>query len=175
MRFTVGAVRSSGITSFWVVAAVAQRQPAGRPLAFLRTPFDACADGVDDRGVLELGEHAEHLQHHPAGRGAGVERLGRGAQHDAEPVELLGQLGELAHLSRKTVDTVDEQQIDLPRARELQRLRQPGPLELRAGRAIFLVGNDPPILLCRAERFEPFVLRVQRGGLVLFVGRDAGV
>jgi hypothetical protein len=34
--------------------------------------------------VFELGEHAEHLQHHPSRRGAGVERLGRRLQDDVE-------------------------------------------------------------------------------------------
>jgi hypothetical protein len=38
---------------------------------------DAGGDAVNDRGVLELGKHAKHLQHHPAGRRAGVEWLGR--------------------------------------------------------------------------------------------------
>jgi len=33
-------------------------------------------DPLDDRGPLELGEHREHLQHHLAGGGGGIERLG---------------------------------------------------------------------------------------------------
>jgi hypothetical protein len=81
------------------VAAVAERKPSGCPPPFFRAAFDAGGDAVDDGGVFELCEHAEHLQHHPPGGGAGVERLGRRAQHDAEPVEFFGELGELAHLA----------------------------------------------------------------------------
>jgi hypothetical protein len=56
---------------------VAERRSAGVPAAFLGAALDPGGDAVDDRGVLELGEHGQHLQHHPAGRGAGVERLRR--------------------------------------------------------------------------------------------------
>jgi hypothetical protein len=76
--------------------------------------------------VLELGEHAEHLQHHPTRWRAGVERLGRRLQHDADPVELLGQPGQLAHLAAETVDAVHEQQVEAPLARESERLLRPG-------------------------------------------------
>jgi len=58
--------------------------------------------------VLKLGEHSEHLQHHPSRRRAGVEWLGGGAQDHAEVVEFLGDPGELAHLAREAVDAVDE-------------------------------------------------------------------
>jgi hypothetical protein len=43
----------------------------------LGATLDASGDAIDDRGVLELGEHREHLQHHAPGGGAGVKRLGR--------------------------------------------------------------------------------------------------
>jgi hypothetical protein len=131
--------------------------------ALTRSTIVACSNS---------GEDAEHLQHHPSRRRAGVEGLGCRAQHDADPVELLRQLGELAHFAREAVDAVDEQQIDLPRARQFDRSREPGPVELRASRAILLMGNDPPLVLRVAEGLEPFALRVQRGGLVLLVGRD---
>ncbi|HTZ65518.1 MAG TPA: hypothetical protein VMB51_15545 [Solirubrobacteraceae bacterium] len=58
--------------------------------------------------MLKLGEHSEHLQHHPSRRRAGVEWLGGGAQDHAEVVEFLGDPGELAHLAREAVDAVDE-------------------------------------------------------------------
>jgi hypothetical protein len=49
--------------------------------------------------VLELGEHGQHLQHHPPGRGIGVEGLGRRAQRYSVGVEFLGELRELSHLA----------------------------------------------------------------------------
>ena len=158
-----------------VVAAVAEGESAVCPAPLLGAPFDAGGDAVDDRGVLELGEHGEHLQHHPARGRAGVERLGRRAQRHPDPIQLLGELRELAHLPRQPVDAVDEQQIDRAGARELERGLQAGPLELGAGRAVLLVGDDPPALLRGTERLQPLPLRVQRGRLVLLVGRDPGV
>jgi len=125
--------------------------------------------------VFELGEHGQHLQHHPPRRRAGVKGLGRRAQHDVERVEVLGELGELAHLPAESVDAVDEQHVDLAGAGEVEGCLQAGAVELGAGRLVLLVGDDPPALLRHAERLEPFVLRVQRGRLVLFVGGDAGV
>jgi hypothetical protein len=120
--------------------------------------------------VLELGEHGQHLQHHPPGCGAGVERLGRRAQRDPVGVELLGQLRQLAHLAREPVDAVDEQQVDRFVAGEIERGMQAGAVELGAGRSVLLVSDNPPALLRLAERFEALALAVQRGGLVLLVG-----
>ena len=93
---------------------------AAEPAALLRPTLDPGTDAVDDGSVLELGEHGQHLQHHPPGGGAGVERLGRRAQHDAVGVEFLGQLGELAHLAAQAVDPVDEQQVGRVGAGEVE-------------------------------------------------------
>ncbi|HTS73675.1 MAG TPA: hypothetical protein VMG74_08185 [Gaiellaceae bacterium] len=120
--------------------------------------------------MLELGEHRQHLQHHPTRRRAGVERLRRRAQHDVERVEFFGELGELPDFPREPVDAVDEQHVDLVRAGEVECGLQAGSVELGAGRLVLLVGDDPPALLRRTERLQPFALRVQRGRLVLFVG-----
>lgn len=81
--------------------------------------------------MLELGEHR---QHHPPGRGAGVDGLGCRAQHDAELVELFGQCGELAYLAAEAIDAVDQQQLYLALAGEIESGLQAGPVELRAGR-----------------------------------------
>lgn len=78
---------------------VAEGRSAAEPASLFCASFDAGADPVDDRGVFELGEHTEHLQHHPPRGRAGVERLGRRAQHHVVGVEFLGELGELAHLA----------------------------------------------------------------------------
>jgi hypothetical protein len=111
--------------------------------------------------VLELGEHGQHLQHHPPGRRAGVERLRRRTQCDLVRVELLSQLGELTDLAGEPVDAVDEQQIDAALAGEIERRLQARPVELGAGRPVLMVGDDPPALLRRAERLQPLALRMQ--------------
>jgi hypothetical protein len=97
---------------------------------------------------------ARHLQHHPPGCGAGVEWLRRRAQHNLVGVEFLGELGELAHLARQPVDAVDEQQVDPAVACEIECCLEAGPLELDACRTVFVVGDDPPALLRRAERLK---------------------
>ncbi|MDA8367216.1 MAG: hypothetical protein M0Z62_09710 [Actinomycetota bacterium] len=49
---------------------------------------------VDDGRPLELGEHSEHLDHHPPRGGRRVERLGGRAECDADRVEVFQELGE---------------------------------------------------------------------------------
>jgi hypothetical protein len=96
--------------------------------------------------VFELGEDAEHLQHHPPRRRVGVERLGRRLEHDVERVEFFGELSELANLAREPVDPVAEQQVDSSFARVRECALQTGPVELGSGRLVLLVGDDPPLL-----------------------------
>ncbi|HET7572666.1 MAG TPA: hypothetical protein VFJ77_08355 [Gaiellaceae bacterium] len=103
------------------VAAVAEGDPPRGPAALLRTALDAGGDPVDDRRVLELREHRQHLQHHPPRRRAGVKGFGGGAECDAGPVELLRQLRQLPDLPAEPVDAVDEQQIYLALPGKLQR------------------------------------------------------
>ncbi|HEX5247792.1 MAG TPA: hypothetical protein VFW41_11755 [Gaiellaceae bacterium] len=50
------------------VAGVAVGSAAAHPFAFADAAFESGGDAVDDGGVFELGEHAEHLQHHPSRR-----------------------------------------------------------------------------------------------------------
>jgi hypothetical protein len=69
-----------------VLEGVAEWWASAVPAAFAGAALDPGGDAVDDGGVLELGEHAEHLQHHPSCRRAGVEWLGRRAQHNVEGV-----------------------------------------------------------------------------------------
>jgi hypothetical protein len=91
-----------------LVADIAERDAAVRPTSFTGAALDTGRDAVNDRGVLELGEHAEHLKHHPARGRPCVERLCRRAQNDIELVEFLGDPGELANLPAEPVDPVDE-------------------------------------------------------------------
>ncbi|HVC87819.1 MAG TPA: hypothetical protein VNC40_10390 [Gaiellaceae bacterium] len=161
--------------AFLVGEGVAERRSAGVPAALLRAAFDAGADAVDDRGVLELGEHAEHLQHHPPSSRAGVERLGRGAEDDVELVEFLRELRQLPDFPGEPVDAVDEQHVYQSAARQIEGGLQAGPVELGAGRAVLLVGDDAPPLLRLTERLQPLPLTVQRRRLVLLIGRDPRV
>jgi hypothetical protein len=141
-----------------VVAGVAEGDAPVGPASFPCAALDAAGHAVNDRGVLELGEHAEHLQHHSSRCGAGVEWLCRGAQGHVELVQLLGDPGELAHLAAQPVDSVDEQLVDAALTGEVERGLQALPIELRAGRAVFVVSDDPPVLLHFAERLQTFLL-----------------
>jgi hypothetical protein len=125
--------------------------------------------------VLELGEDAQHLQHHPPRRRAGVERLGRRLEHDLEPVELLGEPGELAHLAGEAVDAVDEQQVEAPLARQFERLFEAGPVEADAARLVLERVDDSPVLHRFAVALQSLALGCERGGLVVLVGRDPRV
>jgi hypothetical protein len=168
-------LRLVGDDVFLCVAPVAEGEPAGRPVPLLSAPLDPGGDAVDDRRVLKLREHTEHLEHHPPRGGARVERLGRGAQRTPVAVQLLGELGELAHIPGQAVDAVDEQQVDPALAGERERALQPGTGERRAGHSVLLLGDDPPALLGAAESLQPLALREERGGLVFLVGRDPRV
>ena len=154
------------------VAGVAVRRSAAHPFAFADAAFQPGGDAVDNRRVLELCEHAEHLQHHPPRRGAGVERLGRRLQDDVELIELLAQPGELTHLAAEPVDAVDEQQVDPFLAREVERLLEAGAVEAGPGGLVLMGGDDPPVLHRLAVALQPLPLRLQRGWLVVLVGRD---
>jgi hypothetical protein len=140
-----------------LVAPVAERQPPGRPASLLRPALDPGGDAVDDRGVLELREHTQHLQHHPTRSRPGVERLRRRAERAAEPVQLLGQLRELAHVTREPIDPIDKQQIDLPFAGEVESALEAGTRERRAGHSVLLLRHHPPALLAsdRTPRAAP--------------------
>ncbi len=94
------------------VEAVAERDGAAGPLAARRLALHAGDRALDDRRSLELGEHAEHLDHHPPGRACGVERLGRRPEQDARLVEALEDLREPPDGAREAVDAVDEQEVE---------------------------------------------------------------
>jgi hypothetical protein len=156
-------------------ARVAVGRAAAHPAAFADAPLEAGGDAVDDRCVFELGEDAEHLQHHPAGGRASVERLGRRLEHNLELVELVAEPGELAHLARESVDAVDEQQIEAALARERERLLQARPVECRRARLILDGSDHAPVLHRLAVALEPLPLCPERGRLVVLVGRDPHV
>ena len=130
---------------------------------------------VDDGGPLELGEHPEHLDHHPPRRRRRVEGLGRRAEGNPGSVEIFQELGEAAHRAREPVDPVDEEEVEPARPGLGQ-----GPLQLRAlGRSPRgLVAEAPgelPVGLALHVRRQPLGLGLQGVGLVVLVGRDPGV
>ena len=71
-------------------------------------------DALHDQRALELGEHAEHLHHHPARRCPGVERLGRGAEDHTGLVKLVNDLRQPADRPGEAIDAVDEQHVEPP-------------------------------------------------------------
>ncbi|HET8821519.1 MAG TPA: hypothetical protein VFM57_08220 [Thermoleophilaceae bacterium] len=137
---------------------VAKGRSAAEPASFLCSSFDASGDAVDDRGVLELGEHRQHLQHHPTCRRPRIERLSGGPKDDVERVEFFGELGELTHLPGEAVDAVDEQHVHRTRTSKVKCCLQAGSVKLGAGRLVLLVRDDSPALLRRAERLQPLAL-----------------
>jgi len=157
------------------VVAVAEGDGAAGPLAAGGLAFHAGDDALDDGRAFELGEHAEHLHHHPARRGGGVERLGRGAEEHCGVVELFQDLGEAADGAGEPVDAVHEQEVEAFRLRFLERALQPGPVEGGAGCLVGEAAGDFPALLAFRVVAEPVGLRFERVGLVVFVGGDAGV
>jgi|GEM_PF-4354682 len=85
---------------------------AAAPLTAGGFAFHAGNHPVDDGGPLELDEHAVHLDHHPPGRGGGVERLGGRTERHSGGVELFEQRGQAPHRPGEAVDTVDEQEVE---------------------------------------------------------------
>jgi len=82
------------------------------PFAFGRLAFHAVDDPVDDHLAFELGEHAEHLDQHPACGGGGVERLGGRAEDHAGVVEVVEQGDQVADAAGEPVDAVDQQDVE---------------------------------------------------------------
>jgi len=63
---------------------------------------------VDEDLAFELGEHGEHLHHHPAGGGGGVERFGGRAEVHAGGSEFVDEHGEVADAAGEPVEPVDQ-------------------------------------------------------------------
>jgi hypothetical protein len=93
------------------VDAVAEGSGAAAPFAAGGFSFHPGDDPIDDGGPFELGEHAEHLHHHPTRSGRGVERFRRAAERHPSGVELFEQRGEAANRAGEPVDSVDQQEV----------------------------------------------------------------
>ncbi|HEV3232313.1 MAG TPA: hypothetical protein VG245_08670 [Candidatus Dormibacteraeota bacterium] len=155
--------------------AVAEGDGAAAPAAPRRLALKARDHSVDDRGALELGEYAEHLHHHAAGGRRGIERLGGGAEGDAGLVELIEDVSEATDRTGESVHSVDEEEVE-----PVQLGLSESTLQLRSlnGAAAHLVGelaDELPPVLALDEVPKALVLSLQREGLVVLVGRDAGI
>ncbi|HVD01415.1 MAG TPA: hypothetical protein VNG93_09775 [Candidatus Dormibacteraeota bacterium] len=75
---------------------VAEREKATIPATAGGLALHSGDHPIDHGRALELGEDAEHLDHHSAGWGASVEGLGRRAEGDTSPIQLIEDLGQTA-------------------------------------------------------------------------------
>jgi len=82
------------------------------PLASRRLAFHAGNNAVDEGRALELGEDAEHLDHHPTSGATGVERLGRAPEEHSGLVQFVEDLGEAADRPSESVYAVDEEEFE---------------------------------------------------------------
>jgi hypothetical protein len=88
------------------------------PLALAARSRQAGLDALDDHRALELGEHAHHLEHRLAGRGAGVEALLMQVQIDALGMQLGEEPDKLLQRPAEAIDRPCRHLVELtPRQR----------------------------------------------------------
>ena len=157
------------------VDGVAVGAPAAGPFAFGGFGVHAAADAVDDGLALELGEHAQELDEHPADGGGGVERLGRGSEGDAGVVEAGEQVQQVGQAAGEPVDPVDQQHVIPSGLRCPQGPLQVRPLRGRSGRVVAVGGHQGPAGLGLDVGGQRGLLGVDGERLVLVVGGAAQV
>jgi len=157
------------------VDVVAERPRPSAPGAASRLSLHAGDHPVHDGGPLELGEDAEHLDHHPSRRRRGVEGLGCGAEGDSSGVEVFQELGEAAHRSGEPVDPVDEQEVEAAGPGLGQGTLQARSLGRRPRGLVSESPGELPAVLALHVGAEAFGLGFEGVGLVVLVGRDPGV
>src|SRR5579864_7853121 len=118
-----------------------------QPLAARGLAFHPCDHAVDQGVSLELGEYAEHLDHHPARRSAGVEGFCRGAKADAGLVELLQELRQRTDRPAQTVDSIDEEHVVTLRPGIGESLLQARALQSRAAHLVRVAARKLPLVL----------------------------
>src|SRR5215472_6218877 len=155
--------------------AVAEWDRAAGPAAASGLALQAGDHAVDDGGPLELGEDAEHLDHHATGWAAGVERLGGGAEDDAGAIEVVQDLSQAPHRASQPVDAVDEEHVVTAGVCLGHSTLEGGAHQRAAAHLIGELTGQLPALLAADVGAQPFVLSLKRIGLMLLVGRDAGV
>ncbi len=130
-----------------VIEPVAERHAAAGPLPARRLSLHPGDHSLCDRRALELREDAQHQDHHPPGRGCGVEGLGGGAKGDAGALQALKLCARAPHRAREAIDAVDEQQLEASRLGLAKRPIEPLALKRRAGDLVGEAPHDPPAVL----------------------------
>ncbi len=92
---------------------------------------DAGGGSLPDHGALELGERADHLHHHAAGRGGGVDVLGDRAEAGAGIGDSLHDVQHVFQRARQAVELPDNDDIAL--AQLVEHAVQLGPVPAPAG------------------------------------------
>lgn len=115
---------------------------------------------------LELGEDAEHLDHHPAGRATGVEGFGGGAEDDVSLIQVLEDLGQPADRAGEAVDAIDEQEVEAAQPGLGQRPLQLGPVQGAARHLVREAADHLPALLAADVRGQALGLGLQREHII---------
>ena len=92
---------------------------------------DASRGSLSDHGALELCERADHLQHHAAGRGSGVDRLGDRAEAGAGIADSLHDVEHVFQRAGQAVEFLDNDNITV--AQLVEHAVQFGPVPAPAG------------------------------------------
>src|SRR5215472_10575148 len=108
-------------------------------------------------------------------RAAGVERLGGGAEDDAGAIEVVQDLSQAPHRASQPVDAVDEEHVVTAGMCLGHSTLEGGAHQGAAAHLIGELTGQLPALLAADVGAQPFVLSLKRIGLILLVGRDAGV
>jgi hypothetical protein len=87
-----------------------------------------------DHRPLELGEGSDHLHHHPAGRGGGVDVLGNGTEARARGADPLHDVQHVLERARQAVELPDDDGIAL--AQMVEQSMQLWPIPTPAGRGL---------------------------------------
>src|SRR5260221_13352669 len=91
---------------------IAERGPSTHPHALFPGGGDLVADALANDLPLELGEGHEHVEGHSPHGGLGIERLRDRHKGYAVMLEGLHQLEKIRHGARKTIDLVDNHDVD---------------------------------------------------------------
>src|SRR5258708_26215748 len=91
---------------------IAERSPTPHPHALLPGGSDLVADALANDLPLELGEGHKHVERHPPHSGLRIEGLCDRHKGHAVTLEGFHQLEKIRHRARKTIDLVDDHDID---------------------------------------------------------------
>src|SRR6266511_4607765 len=140
---------------------VAERSAAAAPASAGGFALLARENPLDDHRSFELGEDAEHLHHHPTGRGPGIEGFGGRTESDVCLAELVDDLREAANRAGKAVDPVNEKEVEAAELGVAEQAGERGSLDRGAGELVLIMALDLPAGLAMHECFETFCLRLK--------------